>query len=57
VDFTAIAQVVKRLAEQMLANAELMEIDVNPLIAYPVGSIAHSKAPVLALDALISVIA
>ena len=57
VDFTAIAQVVKHLAEQMLANAELMEIDVNPLIAYPVGSIAHSKAPVLALDALISVIA
>lgn len=55
VDFKAIAQVVKRLAEQMLVNEDLMEIDVNPLIVYPVSISANSKTSVLALDALISV--
>ena len=55
VDLPAIAQVVQTLAAQMLANPTLQEIDINPLIAYPVGSPAHQRHPVLALDALVAV--
>jgi acetate---CoA ligase (ADP-forming) len=49
VDLGAIAQVVAILGQQMLANPGLIEVDINPLIAYPLGS----PQPVLALDALL----
>jgi acetate---CoA ligase (ADP-forming) len=55
VDLLAIARVVNVLAQQMLANPQLQEIDINPLVAYPVGSPAHAQHPVLALDALVAV--
>ncbi|GGX07192.1 CoA-binding protein [Pigmentiphaga litoralis] len=46
VDVQAVAQAVSRLAALMLANPEITEIDVNPLIALPEGE------GVIALDAL-----
>jgi acetate---CoA ligase (ADP-forming) len=49
VDLAAVARVVRLLGQQMLANPSILEIDVNPLIAYPEGS----AAPVVALDALV----
>ncbi len=51
VDLLAIARVVRLLGLQMLANPSLLEIDINPLIAYPLGS----GLPVVALDALVVV--
>lgn len=45
VDLAAVAKVVVRMGELVLAMPELTEIDVNPLVAYPDG--------VMALDALI----
>ncbi len=55
VDFHAIARVASALAQQMLANPSLLEVDINPLIAYPIDSAAYKKYPVIALDALISI--
>lgn len=49
VDLSAIARVVALVGEQMRANPQITEIDINPLVAYPVGS----ALPVLALDALV----
>jgi len=49
VDLNAIAQVVALVGAQMNANPRITEIDINPLVAYPAGSL-H---PVLALDALV----
>ncbi len=49
VDLQAIAQVVRRVGQQMQANPDILEIDINPLVAYPLGS----AVPVLALDALV----
>lgn len=49
VDLAAVARVVRLLGQQMLANPSILEIDVNPLIAYPEGS----ALPVVALDALV----
>ena len=49
VDLAAIARVVRLLGQQMLANPSILEIDVNPLIAYPEGSVL----PGVALDALV----
>ncbi len=46
VDVAAVANAVRRLAELMLANPEISEIDVNPLVALPQGE------GVVALDAL-----
>ncbi len=51
VDLAAVARVVRLLGQQMLANPSILEIDVNPLIAYPAGS----ALPVVALDALVVV--
>jgi acyl-CoA synthetase (NDP forming) len=49
VDLQAIAKVVAQVGAQMRANPELLEIDINPLVAYAQGS----AQPVLALDALV----
>ncbi|MDD2547102.1 MAG: acetate--CoA ligase family protein [Burkholderiaceae bacterium] len=49
VDLQAIAKVVALVGAQMRANPQITEIDINPLVAYPVGSVP----PVLALDALV----
>lgn len=47
VDIDAVARTVTRVGELMLANPQIAEVDINPLVAYPDG--------VLALDALIVV--
>jgi hypothetical protein len=49
VDLSAIARVVALVGAQMRANPQITEIDINPLLAYPLGS----AQPVLALDALL----
>ena len=49
VDVRAIAHVVAQIGAQMHVNPLITEIDINPLVAYPVGS----AIPVLALDALL----
>ncbi len=49
VDLAAVARVVHLLGQQMLANPSILEIDINPLIAYAEGS----ALPVVALDALV----
>lgn len=55
VDLQAIARVVRLLGSQMLANPQIIEIDINPLIAYPKDHPLHAATPVLALDALVVV--
>jgi len=49
VDLKAIARVVALVGEQMRANPQISEIDINPLVAYPAGA----SLSVLALDALV----
>jgi acyl-CoA synthetase (NDP forming) len=49
IDLQAVARTVAALGAQMLANPRIAEIDINPLVAYPVGT----QTPVLALDALL----
>jgi acyl-CoA synthetase (NDP forming) len=49
VDLYAIARVVALVGAQMRANPDITEIDINPLVAYPIGS----AQAVLALDALV----
>ncbi len=55
VDLRAIARVVRLLGRQMLANPQIAEIDINPLIAYPQDHPSFAATPVLALDALVVV--
>ena len=47
IDKRAVAKVVRCIGQMLLAHPEIQEIDINPLVGYPVGT-----AP-LALDALI----
>lgn len=47
VDITAIAQLIQRLGQFVLAHPEILEVDINPVLAYPEGR------GVMALDALI----
>ena len=49
VDLMAVAQAVVAVSRLMLATQDLVEVDVNPLIAYPQGQGA------MALDALLVV--
>lgn len=51
VDVRAIARVVRQIGAQMLGNPAIQEIDINPLVAYPLGSV-HA---LVALDALVVV--
>ena len=51
VDLDAIARVVGSVGQEMLASPNLIEVDINPLIAYPLGS----PQALLALDALLVV--
>jgi acetate---CoA ligase (ADP-forming) len=49
VDIDAIARLASELGAQMLLQPEILEIDINPLLAYPRGS----QNSVMALDALV----
>lgn len=49
VDLDAVAEVVMRVGQLMLAQPQIIEVDVNPLVAYPAGQ------GVVALDALLVV--
>ncbi len=53
VDLRAIARVVSLLGRQMQVNPDILEIDINPLLAYPAGHPFFETKPVLALDALV----